>query len=76
MDHVFNINRESITMEYNYDNLKEKQPTGLIKELINEVRSNEDFSVHELQWSEKIGLIEITSPQHKKKYRLTIEEIK
>ena len=63
-------------MEYNYDNLKEKQPTGLIKEMIDEVRSNEDFTVHELQWSEKMGLVEITSPEHKKKYRLTIEEIK
>ena len=40
-------------MEYNYDHLKEKQPTGLIKEMVDEVRSNEDFTVHELQWSEK-----------------------
>tara|TARA_R110000796_G_scaffold352_2_gene1219 strand:+ start:233 stop:421 length:189 start_codon:yes stop_codon:yes gene_type:complete len=58
-----------------YSNLKEKQPTGLIAEMVEEVRSNDDFIVHELHWSEKKGVVEITSPEHKKKYRLTIEEI-
>tara|TARA_R110000851_G_scaffold282459_1_gene435992 strand:- start:423 stop:614 length:192 start_codon:yes stop_codon:yes gene_type:complete len=62
-------------MEYNYDHLKEKQPTGLIKEMVDEVRSNEDFTVHELQWSEKQAFVELTSPEHNKKYKFTIEEI-
>ena len=61
-------------MTYNYDHLKEKQPTGLTAELLEEISSDNDVTLHEKRWSNKSAMVEFTHTDNKK-YRINIEEI-
>ena len=62
-------------MEYNYDHLKEKQPTGLTAELLEEITSNNDVILHEKRWSHKFAMVEFTYSEDKKRYRVSVEQL-
>jgi len=62
-------------MTYNYDHLKEKQPTGLTAELLEEITSNDEVILHEKRWSHNSATIEFTYSEDKKKYRVSVEQL-